>query len=31
MAALEGWAWLGNEDQPGNPTVWRESPVDTEK
>lgn len=31
MAALEAWAWLGNEDQPGNPTVWRESPVDTEK
>jgi hypothetical protein len=31
MAALEGWAWLGNEDQPGNPTIWREVPVDTEK
>jgi hypothetical protein len=27
MAALEGWAWLGNQDAPGNPTVWREVPV----
>jgi hypothetical protein len=27
MAALEQWAWSGNEDQPGNPTVWREVPV----
>ena len=31
MAALEGWAWLGNEDQPGNPTIWRETPVGPEK
>ncbi|MFO7531045.1 MAG: hypothetical protein R6W93_01200 [Candidatus Limnocylindrales bacterium] len=27
MAALEQWAWLGNQDAPGNPTVWREVPV----
>ena len=25
------FAWLGNEDQPGAPAVWRESPVDAEK
>ena len=31
MAALEGWAWLGNQDQPGNPTVWRAIPVSPEK
>ncbi len=23
IAAVERWAWLGNEDQPGSPTVWR--------
>jgi hypothetical protein len=22
-AALQRWAWLGNQDQPGNPTIWR--------
>jgi hypothetical protein len=22
-AALQRWAWLGNEDVPGNPTIWR--------
>jgi hypothetical protein len=22
-AALQRWAWLGNLDQPGNPTIWR--------
>ena len=32
FAALERWAWLGNQDQPGSPTVWRESgPVSPEK
>ena len=31
MAALEHWAWLGNEDQPGSPTIWREVPVGPEK
>ena len=23
IAAVERWAWLGNLDQPGGPTVWR--------
>lgn len=23
IAAVQRWAWLGNQDQPGNPTVWR--------
>ncbi len=23
IAAVERWAWLGNQDQPGGPTVWR--------
>jgi len=23
IAALEGWAWRGNLDQPGSPTLWR--------
>jgi hypothetical protein len=32
MAAVEHWAWLGNQDQPGAPTVWRESgPASPEK
>lgn len=31
-AAVEHWAWLGNQDQPGGPTVWRESgPASPEK
>ena len=25
------YAWAGNEDVPGAPTVWREIPVDAEK
>jgi len=24
-AALHRWAWLGNEDVPGSPTVWRDA------
>ena len=24
LAALHDWAWLGNQDVPGSPTVWRE-------
>ena len=23
---LQSWAWQGNQDQPGNPTVWRALP-----
>ena len=23
IAAVEGWAWRGNQDAPGAPTVWR--------
>jgi len=23
IAAMERWAWLGNLDEPGNPTIWR--------
>ena len=31
-AAVERWAWLGNQDQPGGPTVWRENgPASPEK
>ena len=22
IAAVEGWAWRGNQDQPGSPTIW---------
>ena len=22
IAAVEGWAWRGNQDQPGGPTIW---------
>ena len=25
IAAVERWAWRGNRDQPGSPTVWRGS------
>ncbi len=25
IAAVEHWAWLGNQDQPGGPTVWRDN------
>jgi hypothetical protein len=25
IAAIEGWAWRGNQDQPGGPTLWRNS------
>ena len=32
IAAVEHWAWLGNQDQPGAPTVWRQSgPASPEK
>jgi hypothetical protein len=24
MASIQDWAWLGNRDAPGNPTIWRE-------
>lgn len=31
-AELLRWAWVGNQDQPGAPTIWRMSgPVDPEK
>jgi len=31
-AELLRWAWMGNQDQPGAPTIWRMSgPVDPEK
>jgi hypothetical protein len=23
IPAVEDWAWMGNQDQPGGPTVWR--------
>jgi len=23
LAALHKWAWRGNQDVPGSPTVWR--------
>jgi hypothetical protein len=25
MQALQDWAWLGNQDTPGNPTLWHQS------
>jgi hypothetical protein len=25
IAAVEGWAWRGNHDQPGRPTVWKDN------
>ena len=32
VTAVERWAWLGNQDQPGAPTVWREGgPASPEK
>jgi hypothetical protein len=32
IAAVEHWAWLGNQDQPGAPTVWRDNgPASPEK
>jgi hypothetical protein len=32
VEAVERWAWLGNQDQPGGPTVWRDNgPVSPEK
>lgn len=32
VEAVEHWAWLGNQDQPGGPTVWRDNgPVSPEK
>ena len=27
MAKLADWAWLGNEDTPGSPTLWQQSSV----
>jgi hypothetical protein len=24
MRSLEDWAWLGNEDVPGGPTLWQQ-------
>ena len=30
-AAVERFAWLGNQDQPGAPTAWREIAVSPEK
>ena len=31
LPTAQQYAWLGNEDVPGAPTVWREIPVDAEK
>jgi hypothetical protein len=25
MRSLEDWAWFGNQDTPGNPTLWQQS------
>jgi hypothetical protein len=30
-AAVGRFAWLGNQDQPGAPTAWREIAVSPEK
>ena len=27
MRSLEDWAWLGNEDVPGTPTLWQQDHV----
>jgi hypothetical protein len=27
MRSLEDWAWLGNEDVPGGPTLWQQDHV----
>jgi hypothetical protein len=29
--AVELFAWLGNQDQPGAPTLWAEEPLSPEK
>ena len=31
LPSAHQYAWLGNEDVPGAPTIWREIPVDAEK
>lgn len=32
ISAVEHWAWLGNQDQPGSPTTWRSTgPASPEK
>jgi hypothetical protein len=32
VSAVERWAWLGNQDQPGGPTIWSSSgPMSPEK
>lgn len=32
VTEVERWAWLGNQDQPGSPTVWRSGgPASPEK
>ena len=31
LETAHAYAWLGNEDVPGAPTLWREVPVDAEK
>jgi hypothetical protein len=32
LTAVEGWAWLGNQDTPGGPTIWNEAgPLSPEK
>ena len=27
MRSLEDWAWFGNQDTPGNPTLWGQGHV----
>jgi hypothetical protein len=27
MRSLEDWAWIGNQDTPGNPTLWQQDHV----
>ncbi len=31
ISGVERFAWLGNRDQPGNPTLWAEEPMSPEK
>ena len=32
MDSLPGWVWLGNQDVPGDPTIWNaEGPINIEK
>jgi hypothetical protein len=31
MSGVGRFAWLGNRDQPGNPTLWAEEPLSPEK